>query len=117
MSSDEGPGRHRGRPVSDLAASLIRTYVPMWVAAGLTLLAARWGVGIDADTSAYIVALAVGAAFSAYYGLARFMERQRGTGRGAGLARAVGRWMLGGWLPQPVYVQPGKTVKVDRADP
>jgi hypothetical protein len=109
-------GPNEGLRITDIAAWLLRTYVPKVVVAVLAFAAIRWHIVLDDNTSAQIVAGAVLAALAAYVGLARVLERVGGTGRVARAARWLGRWMLGGTIRQPVYAGPGERVRVLRAD-
>jgi hypothetical protein len=101
------------RRVSDVAASLIRTIVPVGVGAAVTWLAVHWHIIVPADISAQAVPAIVGAITAAYYTAARWLESRRGTGHWPELAlvaRWLGRWMLGGSIVQPVYAKPGRQV-------
>jgi hypothetical protein len=62
-------------PVSDHFLSLIRTWVPIAVGAGLTWAASKTGIVIDESTSAAGIAFATGAATAGYYTLARALEK------------------------------------------
>lgn len=89
--------------VSDLAKSLVRTWVPIAVGAVVAWLATRWGIvvpdGIAADAAVW-----VGAGMMAgYYYAARWLEQRRGRQLPARAARWLGRWMLGGVITQPAY--------------
>ena len=95
--------------VPDVALSYIRTWTPYVVAGGLTWAARRWGVVLPESLSAEVtLAVAVGAG-SAYYAVARWLERHTGSSWPQTAARAAGRWMLGGVLRQPVYPRPPVT--------
>lgn len=100
------------RPVSDLAASFLRTYVPLGVGALLAFAATRWGLVLPSEASAGVGVAATAACVAAWYGLARFLERRRGDGWPAVAARTAGKWMLGGVLRQPVYAAVGDTIRV-----
>jgi hypothetical protein len=101
------------RRVSDVAASLIRTFVPVAVGAAVTWLALHWHIIVPADISAQAVPAIAAAITAAYYAAARWLERRRSTGHWLRLALAaqwLGRWMLGGTVVQPVYAPPGRQV-------
>lgn len=83
--------------VSDIATSLIRTWVPIGVGAAAAWIGASTNTVIPADASATIGALATAAAAASYYALARLLERSRRP-----WIRLIGRWMLGGQVP-PAY--------------
>lgn len=105
-----------GRRVSDLATSLIRTWVPVAVAAALTWAARRWGIVIDDRFSAPVMVWVTAGVIALYYLLARWLERRRGYGLPARAARWIGRWLLGGIIRQPVYAQPGQRLVVVGSD-
>jgi hypothetical protein len=100
----------RGRTwrVSDLAVSLIRTWVPVAAGALVAWLARRAGVVLDPDTSAQAMPWIVAGTIGGYYLAARWLERRRGERLAARAARLLGRWMLGGVIRQPVYAQPSQ---------
>lgn len=100
------PTHRADRPVSDLAMSLIRTWVPYAVGGLLTWVARRYGVVLPDDLSAEATVWATIAVGSLYYVAARWLERRTGTGGWPRAARAAGRWMLGGVIRQPVYPTP-----------
>lgn len=102
--------------VSDLAVSLIRTLVPVGVAAAITWAGTRWGIVINEQTSAQAVVWITAGVAAGYFAAARWLERLRGTGRAAIIARWLGRWMLGGIIRQPVYIQPGQRITVLTAE-
>lgn len=85
--------------VPDVAASLIRTWVPIGVGTLLALLAARLRIVIDARDTAMVGMGAVAAVSAAYYALARLLEASRRPA-----LRAVGGFLLGGVVRVPVYV-------------
>lgn len=60
--------------MSDYVVSLIRTAVPAGVAAVLTYLATRWGIGLDEDTSAQIAVGATAVVTAVYYAIVRALE-------------------------------------------
>lgn len=105
-SIDGGRSANAPAPVRDVALSYIRTWTPYLVTGVLTWAGRRWGVMLPEDISAELtLAVAVGAG-SAYYAAARWLERRTGAGRPRAVARAIGKWMLGGVVRQPVYAQP-----------
>jgi hypothetical protein len=106
------PTPARSWRVSDLAASLIRTGVPVVVGAVLAWLAARHDIVIDDRTSTAAMPWIVAGTIGAYYVLARWLERRRGDRWPARAARWVGRWLLGGIVRQPVYAQPSQRLAV-----
>lgn len=55
--------------------SLIRTYVPIGVAAVITWLAVRFGIVLDESTSAAVAVAALGLVIAVYYTLARAIEK------------------------------------------
>lgn len=81
--------------MSDHLVSLIRTYVPLGVGAGLTWLASVLGVVVDESTSTAATVAAVGIASAAYYTVVRQLEK---------------RWpalgVLLGSTKQPAYSKP-----------
>lgn len=95
--------------VSDLAVSLIRTWVPIGVGAALGWLATDGHLVVPPGASATVGAVAAGICAAGYYGLARALEQMTGQGLPARVARTVGRWMLGGIVRVPVYVPPEPT--------
>lgn len=97
------------QPMSHVAASLIRTWVPIAIGALLTWVATRTGVVIDADTSATIGAFAAMAVAAGYYALARALESSR---RDA--LRRIGGFMLGGVLARPAYLSPDQWERLSR---
>lgn len=58
----------------DYLISLIRTAVPVGIGAVLAWLASRAGIVLDDDSSAGLVAAAVGLTVAAYYALVRALE-------------------------------------------
>ena len=99
------PAAGRSAKVPDVALSYIRTWTPYLVTGALTWAGRRWGVVLPESMSAELtLAVALGAG-SAYYAAARWLERRTGPGRPRAAARAVGKWMLGGVLRQPVYAR------------
>jgi hypothetical protein len=95
-----------GERVSDLAVSLIRTWVPIGVGALLGWVATAGHVVVPPGASATAGAVAAGLCAAAYYGLARLLERTAGTQVWPRVARALGRYMLGGVVRVPTYVKP-----------
>jgi hypothetical protein len=89
--------------VSDVAMSLIRTYVPVAVAAALAWLATRFGIvvpeGIAGEAVGWIVA---GLAATGWHG---GWSGAAVSGARPGWHAGWGRWMLGGVVRQPVYDQ------------
>lgn len=68
--------------IASYGASLIRTWVPIWVATGIALLAAKTGIVFDDTTDTYLTLGASGAAISTWYALVRAVEvRWPGLGR------------------------------------
>nr|MDT0660875.1 hypothetical protein [Micromonospora sp. DSM 115978] len=98
--------------VPDLAASVIRTVVPIAAGATLTWLAAHTNVVIDQNTAAAAMPWIVGATIGGYYFAGRWLERRRGDGWAVRAAQWIGRWMLGGVIRQPVYADPGTQLRV-----
>jgi hypothetical protein len=105
-------GQVRERRVSDLAVSLIRTWVPIAVGAALTWAARRWGIVLPDELGAEAAVWATAAVAALYYALARWLERRTGSGLTARAGRWAGRWMLGGVIRQPVYADRGERVVV-----
>lgn len=58
----------------DYLVSLIRTMVPAGVGAVLALLASRWGIVLDEQSSAQAIAAATALALVAYYAIVRALE-------------------------------------------
>lgn len=72
-------------PMSPLLASLVRTFVPLFVGMVATWAVRRFGVTIDNDT--VTAAVTAGISF-AYYAVVRFLEARKGSfGWLLGLAR------------------------------
>ncbi|GAA4209442.1 hypothetical protein GCM10022252_75990 [Streptosporangium oxazolinicum] len=79
--------------MSDFLKSHLRTYVPIWVGALAAWLAAK---GIDLDVNAAVLVV-TGVVTSAYYTLARVLERYPSTA-------FLGRFLLSvGFAAAPVY--------------
>lgn len=97
--------------VSDLAVSLIRTWVPIGVGALLGWVATAGHVVVPPGASATAGAVAAGVCAAGYYGIARLLERTTGVKIWARAARALGRYMLGGIVRLPVYVEPVEPVE------
>lgn len=93
----------------DLAASVIRTWVPIGVGAALTFAASRLRLVINPADSMTVGMFAVTAVSAGYYGLARLLE----AGRRPWL-RAVGRFMLGGVVRVPRYVTEAEDRMLER---
>lgn len=93
-----------GLRVNDIAASLIRTWVPIGVGALLTWIAAATDTVISPEMSASAGAYAAMLTAAGYYGVARLLEASRGHSRVAGAMRTVGRFMLGGVAKKPSYL-------------
>jgi hypothetical protein len=91
------------RRVADIVNSLIRTWVPIGVGAALAWVATSRHIIVPPHASAAVGVFAASVCASGYYGLARALEHARGDTRRARLARALGRWMLGGVIGPPVY--------------
>lgn len=92
--------------VPDVALSYIRTWTPYIVAGALTWAARDLGIVLPDTLSAELtLAVAVGGG-SAYYALARWLERRTGPTWWPRTARATGSWMLAGVVRQPVYILP-----------
>lgn len=62
--------------VRDLIASVFRTVVPAVVGFVLTLLARKWGVIIDDNTSTSLTAALVVVVTAVYYSVVRILEAQ-----------------------------------------
>jgi len=62
--------------VSDLVASLVRTYVPMLVGLVAAYLDRRFGIVLDEDTTTAASLALAGVVGAAYYTLARLVERR-----------------------------------------
>jgi hypothetical protein len=101
----------------NVAASLIRTWVPIAVGALLTWIASWSDVAIGPDTSATVGAFAAMAVAALYYALARIFESTRGHNTTAGTLRNVGRFMLGGVMFKPVYLSDAEWARIRRLDP
>lgn len=93
---------------SDLAISLIRTWVPIAVGAILAWLAATKHVLIPAHASAAAGAFATSLAAAAYYALARLLERSNNA-----TVRAIGGYLLGGTV-SPVYLDAAQSARIIR---
>lgn len=102
---DPLPPDHPEQParVSDLAKSLLRTWVPIAVGALVAWLASEWGIVVSDDLSAEAAVWIAGAVMAGYYYLARWLEQRRGRGLPARAARWLGRWLLGGVIAAPTY--------------
>lgn len=98
--------------VSDVATSLIRTWVPIGVGAFIAWLSQKGDVGVDPQAAATAGTVAAALCAAIYYGLARGLEQISHPSPGARFLRGVGRWMLGGVVRQPVYVQPAEPTDV-----
>lgn len=107
MTTDSTP---QGPRVSDLAISLIRTWVPIAAGSVLAWLATRGWLQLPTETAATVGVIAAGICAAGYYSLARALEALPGDRLPARVGRRVGRFMLGGVIPalgrQPVYVPP-----------
>lgn len=90
--------------VPDVAASLIRTWVPIAAGALLTWVASRFGLAFDIQTSATIATIATALCAAGYYALARILEAVGGQATAARIARRLGSWMLGGVIKKPMYL-------------
>lgn len=62
--------------MNNFVPSLIRTYVPLAVAALVTWLASSLHIVIDPSSQAGLVALALSVVFAVYYGGVRLLERR-----------------------------------------
>ncbi|MFB4319074.1 hypothetical protein [Actinomadura sp. 21ATH] len=62
--------------MDDYVVSLIRTWVPVAVGAGLTWLAAETGLVLDEDAGAAASTLAVALVIALYYAIARAIEQR-----------------------------------------
>lgn len=60
--------------LNDYMISLVRTYVPMAIAAALTWLALRYGIVLDEDVSNKLTVAIVGLVLAVYYGVIRALE-------------------------------------------
>jgi hypothetical protein len=116
MTPSPTPGAGDGLRVADVAAWIIRTYVPIGVVAVLGWAAVHWHLVLGQGTSATVAAYTVLGALAVYTGAARWLERRGGDSTAARVARWVGRWMLGGIIRQPVYARPDERVRVLTAD-
>jgi hypothetical protein len=112
MTPSPTPSNGDGLRVADVAAWIIRTYVPIGVVAVLGWAAVHWHIVLGPGTSATVATYTVLGALAVYTGAARWLERRTGGSRPARLARWVGRWMLGGVIRQPVYARPDERVRV-----
>lgn len=92
--------------VTDLAVSIIRTWVPIAVGAAITWMCARTGLVVTDSWTILAAVWAQAGVTAAYYAAARYLERRAGAGTVAVVCRWVGRWMLGGVIRQPVYTAP-----------
>ncbi|MEW2352258.1 hypothetical protein [Spirillospora sp. NPDC029432] len=89
--------------MDDYVVSLIRTWVPVAVGAGLTWLAAETGLVLDEDAGAAASTLAVALVIALYYAAARAIEQRWPR---------VGRIMLAlGLRRTPRYETVAKAVK------
>ncbi len=95
----ENPADVQRRPVSDVAMSLIRTWVPIGVGGIVTWVATRTGTVIDVHTSAAVGGFAAMACASGYYALARVLENAKNPA-----LQAIGKYMLGGVMSKPIYM-------------
>ena len=102
--ADINPGS--GQKVSDVAASMIRTIVPVIVGTAVTWLAEHTRIVIQPSWSDTAVLWTNMAIIAGYYSLGRFLERIKGNGFWRRAGRGTGRWMLGGVIRQPVYSKP-----------
>lgn len=93
---------------ADVAASLIRTWVPIGVGAIITWLAASEHVVIPAHASATVGTLVTAAVASGYYTLARLLERAASPA-----VHRVGNWMLGG-VVAPAYLSAAEAARIIR---
>lgn len=100
----------------NVAASLIRTWVPIAVGALLTWVASWSNWAIGPETSATVGAFAAMATAAIYYGLARALESARGHSTRAAMLRNVGRFMLGGIISKPVYMTEAEFERLRRLD-
>lgn len=62
--------------VNAFVASLIRTYVPVWVSAGIVWVAVHFGIVLDKDLSNLAAVVAVGIVLAVYYAAARLVEQR-----------------------------------------
>lgn len=92
------------RHVSDVAVSLIRTWVPIAAGSVLAWIAASQHIAIPAGASAAVGAFLAAALAAGYYALARVLEQARGESFVARSLRALGRYMLGGLIAKPTYL-------------
>lgn len=88
-------------PVRDVFLSYVRTWTPYLVATLITWLAVHYNVVIGSGISENAVIWIVLGLGSAYYAVARALERAKSPA-----LRTVGRWLLGGVIRQPVYTLP-----------
>lgn len=92
------------RHVSDVAVSLIRTWVPIGVGSVLAWIAASRHIAIPAGASAAVGAFLAAALASGYYAAARALEQSLGDTLVARSLRTLGRYMLGGLVAKPTYM-------------
>jgi hypothetical protein len=86
-----------------LIPSLIRTFTPIIAGAAITWVCTMTHMVLSPGAGAVAGAMLTGTAGAAYYTLARLLERTRGERAMQRLARALGRYLLGGIHAQPVY--------------
>lgn len=108
-TDDPLPEQHPDKPrrwrVSDLAKSVVRTWVPIAVGAVVAWAGTRWGIVVPDDVAGEAVIWIAGAVMAAYYYAARWLEGRTGSRWHARLARWLGRWLLGGVISAPTYPQ------------
>lgn len=104
-----------GIRMPNVAASLIRTWVPIAVGALVTFIASRFDFAISPQTSASVGAFAAMGTAAGYYGIARAFESTRGHGRRDATLRIIGGFMLGGVIP-PTYLTDDEYERLRRLD-
>lgn len=88
--------------MSDKLIAWVRTVVPALIGAGLTWLAMRLDVIVDADTSAAITTGVTALVIAGYYSAAKWLEARN----------PFFGWLLGS-PKTPVYVNPDDAVRVN----
>lgn len=101
----------------NVAASLIRTWVPIAAGAVLTWIASWSDWALDPNASATVGAFAAMATAALYYGAARALESARGHSSTARTLRTIGRFMLGGVISKPFYLTDEEFERLRRLDP
>jgi hypothetical protein len=102
---------------ANVAASLIRTWVPIFAGGVLTWVSARSGLAFSPETTVTVGAFSAMGVAAAYYWVARMLESARGEGGGARTARRIGTFMLGGIISKPVYLTEEEYARLKRLAP